>query len=295
MTLTADMLRKIRRVELRTRKRVNHVFAGAYQAVFKGRGMEFDSVRAYEPGDDVRLIDWNVTARAGIPFVKRYLEERELTVMLIVDLSASAFFGTTGRTKHDVALELGAVLAYTAARNNDRVGLILFSDRIEQAIPPRKGRNHVLRVIRDLLEMRSDGRATDLRTALRSTRMLLKHSAVVFVLSDFLTDMREVSAELSLLAHRHDVVAVVLRDEREKMWPDAGGLVALRDAETGQERWVDAGSVAWREQFEARMLKMQNDLESVLRRAKVDIVPVDTQDDAVARLEAFFQRRLLRG
>lgn len=292
MTITSELLRRIHRLEFYTRRRVNQMFSGAYHSVFKGRGMEFESVRAYEPGDDVRLIDWNVTARVGSPFVKCYIEERELTIILIVDLSRSAFWGTFGRTKHDVAVELSAVLAYTAARNNDRVGLVLFSDHVEHALPPRKGRNHVLRVIRDLLEMKPSGSATNLGAALRATRLLLKHRSIVFALSDFWVDLDSINLELAHLAQRHDVIAIPLRDDRETTWPDAGALVRLRDSETGKLSWADTRSELWRSQFEKQSKYEWESLLTILRRADVDVVPISTHEDAIAKLDAFFQRRM---
>jgi uncharacterized protein (DUF58 family) len=291
--LTADTLRKIRRIELRTRKLVNESFAGAYHAVFKGRGIEFDAVRPYEPGDDVRSIDWNVTARAGEPFVKRYVEERELTVMLALDTSASNLFGTVKRQKRDLAVELGAVLAYSAISNQDKVGLLLFSDQIELFVPPRKGRNHVLRLIRDLLAAQSSSKGTDLGLALQTVNRMLKRRAIVFIISDFLAGSETYARDLLLLARRHDTIAVVLGDPREESWPDAG-LVRLRDAETDAIRWVDTSYPGWREQFSRQSRRFRQMRDAGLARAGIDRIDIPSDGDTVQALLRFFERRRSR-
>ncbi len=291
--LTADTLRKIRRIELRTRKLVNDSFAGAYHAVFKGRGIAFDAVRPYEPGDDIRDIDWNVTARAGEPFVKRYVEERELTVMLALDASASASFGTVNRQKRDLAAELGAVLAYTAVSNNDKVGLLIFSDQVELFIPPRKGRNHVLRLIRDLLAAQPTHRGTDISLALRTINQLLRRRAIVFLISDFLASSQEYARDLRVTGRRHDVIAVVLSDPREQSWPDVG-LVGLRDAETSMVMWIDTTSQNWRKQFQQQTRRFQKMRDETLSRAQVDRIDVPIDGDYVQALTLFFQQRAQR-
>ncbi len=291
--LTAETLRKIRRIELRTRKLVNDSFAGAYHAVFKGRGIAFDSVRPYEPGDDIRDIDWNVTARTGEPFVKRYVEERELTVMLVLDASASASFGTVNRQKRDLAAELGAALAFTAISNNDKVGLLIFSDQIELFIPPRKGRNHVLRLIRDLLAAQPTHRGTDVSLALRAVNQLLKHSAIVFLISDFLASSQDYARDLLVAARRNDVIAVVLSDPLEQTWP-AVGLVGLCDAETGATSWVDTASPEWRKQFQQQARRFQKMRDETLIRVGVDRVDVPVNGDYVQALTLFFQKRAQR-
>ncbi|MBZ0277870.1 MAG: DUF58 domain-containing protein [Anaerolineae bacterium] len=291
--LTADVLRKIRRIELRTRRLVDDSFAGAYHSVFKGRGMEFDTVRPYEIGDDVRHIDWNVSARAGTPFVKRYVEERELTMMLALDISASAFFGTVNQRKRDVAVELGAVLAYAAIRNNDRVGLLLFSDQIELYVAPRKGQNHVLRLIRDLLAAKPMSSGTDLGLGLRTVSRLLKRRAIVFLMSDFLTAGETYASDLLLTARRHDVISVVLTDPLETAWPDAG-LIELRDSETGEKAWVDTASPAWREGFVQQAKRFRQMRDDALTRAQVDRIDVPSDGDYVRALSRFFQQRSRR-
>lgn len=291
--LTADTLRKIRRIELRTRKLVNDSFAGAYHAIFKGRGIAFDAVRPYEPGDDTRDIDWNVTARTGEPFIKRYVEERELTVMLALDASASAAFGTVNRQKRDLAAELGAALAFTAISNNDKVGLLIFSDQIERFIPPRKGRNHVLRLIRDLLAAQPTHRGTDIALGLRTINQVLKRRAIVFVISDFLASSQAYARDLLVTSRRHDVIAVVLSDPREQSWPDVG-LVGLRDAETGSVVWADTASQSWRRQFSQQARRFQKMRDQVLSRAAVDRIDVPVDGDYVQSLTLFFQQRAQR-
>jgi uncharacterized protein (DUF58 family) len=291
--LTADTLRKIRRIEMRTRKLVNDSFAGAYLAVFKGRGIAFDTVRPYEPGDDIRDIDWNVTARAGAPFVKRYVEERELTVMLVLDASASAAFGTVNRQKRDMAAELGAVLAFTAISNNDKVGLMIFSDQVELFIPPRKGRNHVLRLIRDLLAVRVEHTGTDISLAFRTINQLLKRRAIVFFISDFLMSSSNYARDLIVTGQRHDVIAIVLSDPREKTWPNVG-LVGLRDAETGKVAWIDTASGEWRKQFRQQARRFQAMRDQALSRAGVDRIDIPVDGDYVFALTRFFQQRTQR-
>jgi uncharacterized protein (DUF58 family) len=316
--LPLELIRAIRRIEIRTRHLVNDSFAGEYQAIFKGRGMEFDEVRQYQPGDEVRTIDWNVTARMGAPFVKRYVEERELTVMLAFDASASGGFGTAGRFKREIAAELGAVLAFSAISNNDKVGLLAFTDRIELHIPPRKGRRHVLRLIRDLLVFEPTGRGTDVALALDRLNRVLKRRAIIFLISDFLVPTPPLNLprprggsstlpppaggaggglryEQTLLVtnRRHDLVAVTLTDPREMAWPTVG-LVALEDAETGATTWVDSGDPAWREAFARQAAARQAARDTALSRAQVDQVDVMVGEDYVGPLLAFFETRARR-
>lgn len=288
--ISAGTLRKIRRIELRTRRLVNDTFAGAYHAVFKGRGIAFDTIRAYEPGDDVRDIDWNVTARTGEPFIKRYTEERELTVMLVLDSSASVLFGSMNRPKRDLAAELGAVLAFAAITNNDKVGLLIFSDQIEMHTPPRKGRNHILRLIRDLLAARAAHRGTDLALALRTVTRLLKRRAIVFVISDFLAPTESYARDLTLLSRRHDVIAVLLSDPLEQTWPRTG-LVGLRDAETGSVQWVDTASPGWSKQFRAQASQLSQQRDAALLQARIDRIDIPIDGDYVLALTRFFQQR----
>lgn len=289
--LTPETLKRIRRIELRTRRLVNNSFAGTYQSVFKGRGIAFDAVRPYQPGDDVRDIDWNVTARADEAFVKRYTEERELTVMLLVDSSASCMFGTADRQKRDLAAEIGAVLALAAIKNNDEVGLLIFSDQIEHYIAPRKGRNHVLRLIRDLLAVKSSGRGTDLSLALRTVNKLLKQRAIIFLLSDFMATPADYERDLLVIGRKHDLIAGVLRDPLEEAWP-AVGLMRLKDAETGELRWVDTHSAQWRNMFAAQAEKFHVLRYQTLNRAGVDVIDLPVHSDYVRALTQFFQQRL---
>jgi uncharacterized protein (DUF58 family) len=292
--LSSDLIQKIRRIEIRTRHLVNDSFAGEYHAIFKGRGMEFDEVRAYMPGDEVRTIDWNVTARMGEPFVKRYVEERELTVMLAVDASASGLFGTAERFKRELAAELGAVLAFSAITNNDKVGLITFTDQVELHIMPRKGRRHVLRLIRDLLAFEPEGHGTDIPLALDRLNHTLKRRAIIFLISDFLQPHTQAYERALLVTNRrHDLVAVTVTDPRENTWPDVG-LVALQDAETGQRLWVDSGSRAWRAAFAQQAAARREARDAAFIRAQVDHIDVQAGEDYVDPLLAFFKARAQR-
>jgi uncharacterized protein (DUF58 family) len=291
--LTTELIQKIRRIEIRTRRLVNSSFAGEYHAVFKGRGMEFDEVRPYQPGDEVRTIDWNVTARTGDLFVKRYVEERELTVMLLVDASASGQFGTVNRFKREIAAELAAVLAFSAITNNDKVGLLVFTDQIELYITPRKGRRHVLRLIRDLLAFQPQGRNTNLKLGLETLNHMLKRRSIIFLVSDFLSPPNGYSSILQVSNRRHDIIAVTVSDPREMSWPDVG-LVALEDAETGQVQLVDTGSRQWRRAFEERVDELQVARERVFRKAKVDRIDISTDKDYVLPLTEFFEQRARR-
>lgn len=290
MKVDSATLNQIRRIELRTRLMVNDSFAGAYHSVFKGQGMIFDSVRAYEPGDDVRSIDWNVTARTGEPFVKRYVEERELTVMLALDTSASIQFGTVRKQKRELVAELGAVLTLSALANNDRVGLLIFSDQLERFIPPRKGRNHALRLIRDLLTAEPSGTGTDLSLALRALNRALRRRAIVFLLSDFLAPVEDYEAQLVVTGRRHDVIALAVRDPLERVWP-TGALIGLRDAETGSVAWVDTSAADWRKRYAQQAERFVRARNAALARAQVDCVEIDLDNDYVAALVSFFQRR----
>ncbi|MBN1995043.1 MAG: DUF58 domain-containing protein [Anaerolineae bacterium] len=291
--LTPELIKKIRRIEIRTRRLVNDSFAGEYHAIFKGRGMEFDEVRPYQPGDEVRDIDWNVTARTGQLFIKRYVEERELTVMLLVDASASGQFGTINRFKREIAAELAAVLAFSAISNNDKVGLLVFTDQVELFISPRKGRRHVLRLIRDLLAFAPQGGGTDLKLALDLVNRVLKRRSIVFLISDFLTSPESYRRVLQISNRRHDVIAVTLSDPREWEWPRVG-LVALEDAETGQTQWLDTSSRHWRESFIERVSELRLARDRVFRKAKVDRIDITTDAEYVTPLTVFFEKRVRR-
>ncbi len=291
--LTPELIKKIKRIEIRTRRLVNSSFAGEYHAIFKGRGMEFDEVRPYQRGDEVRTIDWNVTARTGEVFVKRYIEERELTVMLLVDASASGQFGTANRFKREIAAELAAVLAFSAISNNDKVGLLIFTDQVELFISPRKGRRHVLRLIRDLLAFEPTGHKTDLKLGLETLNHVLKRRSIIFLLSDFLNPTNSYGSVLQVSNRRHDIIAVTVSDPREQEWPNVG-KIALEDAETGQIQWVDTSNRKWRESFAERVDEMTLDRERVFRKAKVDRINVSTDSDYVIPLTRFFEKRARR-
>jgi uncharacterized protein (DUF58 family) len=291
MGVPPEILRQVKLIELRTRGLVNSVFTGEYRSVFKGQGMEFSEVREYQPGDEVRSIDWNVTARMRRPFVKRYIEERELTVMLVVDLSGSERFGTVKRFKSELASELAAVLAMSAVRNNDRVGVLLFTDRIEHVIPPRKGRRHVLRIIRDILAFEPVGKGTDMVRAIDYVARMLNEHAIVFIVSDFLED--DISHPLKLLAQRHDVVAVTVEDPSERDLPNIG-IARLVDPETGDTVELDTSSPNVRRAYSERVLAEREERKHLLRRLAIDEVAVRTEGGAVEPLLRFFRTRETR-
>ena len=287
----ADVLRQVKRIELRTRGLVNSRFIGEYHSVFKGMGMEFAEVREYEPGDEVRTIDWNVSARMRRLFVKRYVEERELTVLLIVDCSGSARGGAGARDKQAVAAELAAVLALTATRNNDRVGLLMHSDRVEHVVPPRKGRRHALRLVRDVLAWPSTSRGTDLGAGMDYAARLLSHRGIVFVLSDFVSP--DLEGPVTRLSQRNDVVAIVLDDPAERTLPDAG-VARLRDAETGRLVEVDTSDARVRARYAALVRAEQLARQQMLRRHAVDEVLVPLETGYIEPLMRFFRTRETR-
>jgi uncharacterized protein (DUF58 family) len=279
---------EVRRIEITTRHLVRDIVAGEYSSAFRGRGVEFAEVREYQPGDDVRTIDWNVTARLGAAYVKRFLEERELTVLFAVDYSASAAFGTRRRTKRALAIEVCAVLALAAARSNDRVGAAFFTDRLERYVPPRKGRRQVLRVISELLAHEPAARGTDLAGSLAELEPLLRRRSVLFLVSDFLADgWRTV---LGRLARRHDVIAVQLVDPRERELPDVG-LVALTDAETGAWQWVDTSSPRVRDRLRSGVARFDAELGRAVEEGGADLLRLDAGEPYGERLLAFFRRR----
>ena len=294
MTSTGnDLMNQIRRIEIRTRHKVEDLFAGSYLSVFKGRGIEFDEVRPYQSGDDVRAVDWNVTARMGELYVKRFIEERELTVLLMVDVSGSQDFGSVGRFKREAVAEMAALLAFSASRNNDKVGLLLFTDRVEKYFPPRKGRRHILRLVRELLTFQPAGRGTDLKAALDYSNRMLKRRGIVFLLSDFQADPQTYRKALNIAGRRHDLVAIDLRDPLEKNIAPVG-LMVLEDAETGELTEVDTADPAWRKTFNARQEQMDAAIRQVLNGAKVDRIDLATADDFVNALTRFFQNRMRR-
>ncbi|HRQ36982.1 MAG TPA: DUF58 domain-containing protein [Chloroflexota bacterium] len=291
--LTNELMATIRRIELRTRRLVNDSFAGEYHSVFKGRGMEFDEVRPYQPGDEIRTIDWNVTARTGQPYVKRYVEERELTVMLVVDASASENFGSVKRFKRELAAELTAVLAFAATTNNDKVGLLIFTDQVELYIPPRKGRKHILRLIRELLAFEPKHSGTNIKLALDSVNRLLKRKAIVFLVSDFIAAPDSYRKELAITNQRHDLIAVDLSDPMEEGIANVG-VLAVEDPETGDIVWADTSSKTWQQAFHQRMSKRIAAKDQVFLNASVDRIQVATDEDYTTPLTQFFAQRAMR-
>lgn len=286
--LTPEQLKTVRKIQIRTSHLVSDVFAGQYHSVFKGRGMEFAEVRHYLPGDDVRTIDWNVTARTGVPHVKRFVEERELTVMLLVDASASTHFGTVKQLKSEMAAELAAVFAFSAITNNDKVGLVMFSDHIELSLRPKKGTRHVLRVIREVLSFKPRGRGTNIAAALEHLGHVSKRRCVTFVISDFLDPTAR--AALALANRRHDVVGVVLDDPSDSSLPDVG-LIELEDAESGDRLMVDTGNARLRREFERRATEARTERDRMLRSADVDAIALRTDRPYAEALLGFFRMR----
>lgn len=283
-----EILKQVRRIEIRTRGLVNEVFSGEYHSAFKGRGMSFAEVREYQYGDDIRNIDWNVTARSGTPFVKVYEEERELTVMLVVDVSASGQFGSRERLKGELGVEICALLAFSAIKNNDKVGLIIFSDRIEKLVPPRKGRRHVLRVLRELLYHEPEGRGTDIEGALEYLTHVQRKRAVAFLVSDF--QDRGFERALAVAGRRHDMVAIRIGDRREEELPPVG-LVELEDPESGERVVVNTSDPDFRRTFSEKVRRTRADLDRSLRRSKVDVIDVVTGRPYVRPLMRFFDER----
>jgi uncharacterized protein (DUF58 family) len=298
-----EILKKIRQIEIRTNRIVTETLAGAYHSVFKGQGMNFDEVREYQPGDDVRSIDWNVTARMNHPFIKKFVEERELTLMLVVDVSGSGLFGSRGQSKRELAAEIASVLAFSAIRNNDKVGLILFTDEVEKFIPPRKGRSHVLRVIREVLYFEPKRRGTDLRQALEFLMRVQSHKAVTVVVSDFLTGdgggalPKPLQSALRQTNRKHDVVAVQITDRYEMELPALGRLV-LEDAETGEILEINTGKTSSRDAFALRQEKQIGELARQFRSSGIDTIQLRTDESYSAALGKFFEtreRRRMRG
>ncbi len=283
-----DVTREVRRLEITTRHLVRDIMAGEYSSAFRGRGVEFAEVREYQPGDDIRTIDWNVTARLGAAYVKRYLEERELTVLFVADRSASSTFGSVRRTKGDLTIEVCAVLALAAARNNDRVGAVFATDRVEHYVAARKGRRQALRVISDLLAFRPAGQGTDLAAALSYLEPMVRRRSVIFLLSDFLSTGYE--APLARLARRHDVIAIQVIDPRERALPDVG-LVTLWDPESDRWRVVDTRDVGVRERFRSRAAAFDAALERTLAESGADLLRLETGESYAEPLLAFFRRR----
>ncbi|MBI4582483.1 MAG: DUF58 domain-containing protein [Planctomycetes bacterium] len=287
---TKELIKKVKRIQLKASRLVNDVLAGEYSSVFKGRGMEFDEVRLYVPGDEVRTIDWNVTARTGVPHVKRFVEERELTVMLLVDQSPSGSFGTTSQLKSEVAAEICALLALSAIQNNDKVGLILFTGEVEKFIPPKKGKRHVLRLIRELLQHEPEGRSTEIGKALDFLLRVQKKRAVVFLLSDFIAETSSFEKSFKLARRRHDVVAMPIADPREIRLPPLG-LLELEDAETGEILVIDSGDLSVRSSYEKINAESRSRLKQLFQSIDADQVEIETDSRYVDAILRFFKMR----
>lgn len=287
-SIPPELLKRIRQIEIRSRRLVNDLFLGQYLAVFRGRGIEFSEVREYEPGDDVRTIDWNVTARLGAPYVKKFVEERELNVVLAVDVSASELFGTAAQSKRELATEIAALLSFSAVNNNDRVGLVAFSDDIERYVPPAKGSRHVLRLLRELLYLRPSGTGTNIARALDYVSHVLKRQSTVFLVSDFLD--RSYAPILRVVAHRHDVVAISLTDPRELELPDLG-LIELEDAETSERALIDSSDPEVRRLYHARAVEQREERDRLLASLGIDHIALGTDRSYVEPMIVFFRRR----
>ena len=284
-----ELLKKVRKIEIKAKGLSQNIFAGEYHSAFKGRGMTFSEVREYQYGDDVRDIDWNVTARYGKPYVKVYEEERELTVMLLIDVSASQDFGAVGDVKREVMTQVAATLAFSAIQNNDKVGVIFFSDKIEKFIPPQKGRKHILLVIRELLDFKPESAGTDINRVLEYMTGALKKRTTTFLVSDFI-DAHDYEKSMSIANHKHDLIAVQVYDKREAQLPDVG-LMRVRDAETGRERWIDTGSRRVRQAYDRWWYARQQQMSATVQRCNVDMVSIATDEDYVKALMALFRQR----
>ncbi|MCW3071494.1 MAG: hypothetical protein JWO44_1384 [Bacteroidetes bacterium] len=285
---TSELLKKVRKIEIKTRGLSNQIFSGEYHSAFKGRGMTFSEVREYQPGDDIRTIDWNVTARFNHPYVKVFEEEREMTVMLVVDVSASGEFGTQKQLKQDVITELCAVLSFSSLQNNDKIGVIFFSDKIEKFIPPKKGKTHVLRIIRDLIEFRPAQKKTDIRLALKYLSSVIKKRSIAFVISDFMdNDFRDA---LKIANKKHDLIALRIYDKREQELPDVG-LIKLADAETGAIKWVNTSDKKVRTQFAVNAKKREDLLKDIFNKSGVDTATISTSESYIVPLTNLFKRR----
>ena len=285
---TAELLKKVRKIEIKTRGLSNQIFSGEYHSAFKGRGMTFSEVREYQPGDDIRSIDWNVTARFNTPFVKVFEEEREMTVMILVDISASGEFGTRKQLKQDLITELCAVLAFSSIQNNDKIGVIFFTDKIEKFIPPKKGKTHVLRIIRDLIEFKPEHKKTDIQLALKYLTSVIKKRSIAFVISDFM-DSNFYDA-LKIANKKHDLVALRIYDKREQELPNVG-LLKLVDAETGTLKWVDTSDKKVRTQYLVNAKKHEASLKEMFNKSGVDTANINTEESYIVPLTNLFKRR----
>lgn len=294
--LTREILKKVRQIEVRTNRLVNDSLAGNYQSVFKGRGMNFDEVREYVPGDDIRTIDWNVTARTGVPYVKKFTEERELTIMLMIDISGSGDFGSTENSKRELMAELGSVLAFSAVKNNDKVGLILFTDFIELYIPPKKGRSHILRIIREILYYQPKGRHTNLKVVLDFINKVMKRRCVAFLISDFCLpgefnhELQQLQHKLQISNRRHDLISLIVTDPREFELPNVG-WITIEDAESGEQVELNTGDSSIRERYTEEALSRQKQLHKQVRSAGVDLLDLRTDRPYLPPLLSFFSSR----
>lgn len=289
--ISKEILKKVRKIEIRTKGIVNNIFGGEYQSAFKGRGMEFSEVRQYIYGDDIRQIDWNVTARTGDPFIKKFEEEREQTLMLCIDISPSGVFGSQNQSKMELSIEICAVLAFSAIKNGDKVGLILFTDEIEKVIPPKKGRKHVLRLIRELLTAEPEGKGTDISEALSYVNRLLNRRAIIVLSSDF--QDKGYDRQLKITNRKHDLVNIFINDPLEDELPDLG-LLPLKDAETGEEVMVDTSSDKVRQQYRQKRLHHKETLRDKFLRKKIDMIELETNASYIRPLVSFFRRRMHR-
>ena len=285
---TIELLKKVRKIEIKTKGISNHIFSGEYHTAFKGKGMAFSEVREYQPGDDVRSIDWNVTARYNNPFVKVFEEEREMTVILLIDLSGSSDFGTQNQLKREVSTEISAVLSFSAIHNNDKIGVIFFSDKIEKFIPPKKGKSHILRIIRELITFKSESKKTNIKIALKYFNNVIKKRAVCFIISDFMD--KEFEKSLKIARNKHDVIALRVHDQREKSLIDVG-MIKIRDSENGDLRWIDTSNKNLRDQFQKNYLKFEKNLKQTLQNSGVDHIDISTGKDYIKPLKKFFKNR----
>lgn len=287
---TSELIKRVRKIEIKTRGLSRNIFAGEYHSAFKGRGMAFSEVREYQFGDDIRNIDWNVTARYNKPFVKIYEEERELTVMLLIDVSGSREFGSMDKLKKNIVTEIAAVLAFSAIQNNDKIGVIFFSNRIEKFIPPKKGRSHILRIISELIDFEPQARGTDISGAIRYFTNAIKKRCTAFVISDFIQKEDNLENALSIANNRHDVVALRIYDERETQLPNIG-MIKLKDAETGSYTWVDSSDRMARSIYRKWWKDLSEQLDNSFKRSRVDYVSISTNHDYVKSLISLFKKR----
>ncbi len=290
---TNELLKKVRQIEIKTRGLSKNIFAGQYHSAFKGRGMAFSEVREYQYGDDIRDIDWNVTARYVRPYVKVFEEERELTVMLLIDVSGSRDFGTVNVMKREVITEIAATLAFSAIQNNDKVGVVFFSDKIEKFIPPKKGKKHILLVIRELLDFQPENRGTDINMAMEFLTSAIKKRCTTFVISDFIDDTHDYYKSMSIANNKHDVIALQVYDKREAELPDVG-LMRVLDSETGEERWINTSSKKTRQAYQKWWFNRQQRMNITAQRCKVDLASMATDEDYVKTLMSLFKKRGVR-